>query len=114
VEEFVHGHLEEIDVKDVSADRVMLDFLDQGKLGGTGDVELDKDVLTDGVLEDCGDLAGVDLEIAGLILVSIDDGGDHAAAAEVLDGIAADIGAGPGGKFDLFCHKIRKLRRLFC
>jgi hypothetical protein len=114
VEEFVHGNLEEIDVEDVSANGVMLNFLDQGKLGGTGDVEFDEDVLADGMLENRSDLTGVDLKFAGLILVPVDNGGNNTAGAEMLDGIATDIGAGPGGKFNLFCHKIRMLRRLFC
>jgi hypothetical protein len=114
VEEFVHGHLEEIDVENVPADGVMLHLLDQGELRGARDVELDEDVLTDGMLQDRRDLTGVDLKVAGMILMPVDDGGNDATGAEMLDGIAADIGAGPGGKFDLFCHKIRKLRRLFC
>jgi hypothetical protein len=50
------------------------------------------------------DLALVDLKIGRLVLVAVDDGGDDSTGAEVLHGIAADIGAGPGGKFDLFGH----------
>ncbi len=109
VEDLIHGDLEEIDVKDVSAHRVVLDFLNQGKLGCAGDVELDEDVLADGMFEDCRDLAGVQLKVGRLVLVTIDHSGDDTAGAEVLDGVAADIGAGPCGKFDLFCHKIRKV-----
>jgi len=61
------------------------------------------------MLEDLSDLAGVYLKFARLILVPVDDGGNDTAGAEVLDGIATDIGAGPGGKFDLFSHGIAKV-----
>jgi hypothetical protein len=111
MEELIHGHLEEIDVEDVAAHGVVLDFLDEGKLVGdgapVGDDEFDEDVLADGVGEEGRDLALVDLKIGGLVLMTVDDGGNQSASAEVLDGIAADIGAGPGGKFDLFSHGIR-------
>jgi hypothetical protein len=110
VEEFIHCHLEEIDVKNVTTHRVVLDFLDKGKLGDAGNIELHENVLADGALEECRDIARVDLKVGRLILVSVDDSGDNTAVAEMLDGIAADIGAGPGGKFNLFCHGITKLR----
>jgi len=109
VEELIHGDLKKVDVEDVTAHRVVLDFLNQGKLGRAVNVELDEDILTDGMLENRHNLAVVDLKVGRLILVTVDNGGDDAATAEVLDGVAADIGAGPGGKFDLFCHKIRKV-----
>jgi hypothetical protein len=116
VEELIHGHLEEIDVEDVATHRVVLDFLNQGKLVGdgtpVGNDEFDEDVLADGMGEKGRDLTLLDLKVAGLVLVSVDNGGNHAAGAEMLDGIAADVGAGTCGKFDLFCHGIRKCGRL--
>jgi hypothetical protein len=115
VEYLVHGDLEEIDVEDVASHRMVLDFLDQRKLVGdataVGDDELDEDVLADRVGEERRDLALLDLEVGGLILVAVDDRGNQTAGTEVLDGIAADIGAGPGGKFDLFSHGIAKVVR---
>ena len=44
--------------------------------------------------------------------MTVDHGRNDTAAAKVLDGVAADIGAGPGGKFNLFCHRFGKLGRL--
>ena len=110
VEEFIHGHLEEIDMQDVTTHRVVLDFLDERKLGDASDIKLHEDILADGTLEKSRDITRIDLKVGRLILVSVNDSGDNTAAAEMLDGIAADIGAGPGGKFDLFCHGITKLR----
>jgi hypothetical protein len=110
VEEFIHGHLEEIDVQDVTTHRVVLDFLDKRKLGDASDIKLHEDIFADGALEKSRDITRIDLKVGRLILVSVDDSGNDTAAAEMLDGIAADIGAGPGGKFDLFCHGITKLR----
>jgi hypothetical protein len=115
VENLVHGDLEEVDVEDVAAHGVVLDFLDQGKLVGNiaavGDDELNENVLTDRVGEEGRDLALLHFEIGGLILVAVDDCGNQTAGAEVLDGIAADIGAGPCGKFYLFSHGIAKVVR---
>jgi hypothetical protein len=115
VEHLIHGDLEEVDVEDVAANRMVLDLLDQGKFVGdiaaVGDDELDEDVLADRVGEERGDLTLLDLEVGGLILVAVNDCGNQAAGTEVLDGIAADIGAGPGGKFDLFSHGIAKVVR---
>ena len=109
----VHGDLEEVDVEDVAAHGMVLHFLDQGKLAGDaaalGDHELDEDVLADRVGEERRDLALLDLEVGGLVLVTVDHRRDEAAGAELLDGIAADLGAGPGGKFDLFSHGIGRV-----
>ena len=112
VENLVHGNLEEIHMKDLTAHGMMLDLLDQRELRGTGDVEFHEDVLTDGVRKEGGDFTLVDLKIAWLILVTVDNGRNGTTGAKLLDGITADISAGPCGKFDLFCHGITKLRRM--
>jgi hypothetical protein len=110
VEQLVHGDLEEVDVEDVAANRVVLDLLDQGKLVGDvaplGNDELDEDVLADRMGQKRRDFALLDLEVGRLVLVSVNDGGYEAAGSELLDGVATDLGAGPGGKFDLFSHGI--------
>ena len=53
------------------------------------------------------DFTVAEFEIGGLILVSVDHGRNGTACAEMLDGVAADIGAGAGGKLYLFSHGIR-------
>jgi hypothetical protein len=115
VEHLVHGDLEEVDMEDVAAHGVVLDLLDQGKFVGNvaavGDDEFDEDVLANRMGEKSGDLALLDLKIGGLILVAVDDCRNQTAGTEVLDGIAADIGAGPGGKFYLLSHGIAKVVR---
>jgi hypothetical protein len=115
VEHLIHGNLEEVDVENVAAHGMVLDLLNQGKLVGNvaavGDDEFDEDVLADRMGKQGRNLALLDLEVGRLILVAVDDCGNQAAGTEVFDGIAADIGAGPGGKFDLFSHGITKVVR---
>ena len=53
------------------------------------------------------DFAMADLEVGGLILVTIDHGRNGTASAELLDGVATDFDAGPSGKLYLFSHEIR-------
>jgi hypothetical protein len=102
-------------MENVAAHRMVLDLLDQGELVGNavaiGDDELDEDVLADRMGKQGRNLALLDLEAGRLILVTVNDSGNQAAGTEVFDGIATDIGAGPGGKFDLFSHGIAKVVR---
>jgi hypothetical protein len=115
VEHLVHGDLKEIDVEDVTSHGMVLDFLDQGELVGNraavGDDEFDKDVLADRMGQERRNLALLDLEVGGLVLVTVDNRGNQAAGAEMLDGIASEIGAGARGKFDLFSHGFVKVVR---
>jgi hypothetical protein len=102
-------------MENVAAHGMVLDLLDQGELVGNavavGDDEFDEDVLADRMGKQGRNLALLDLEAGRLILVTVNDCGNQAAGTEVFDGIATDIGAGPGGKFDLFSHGIAKVVR---
>jgi len=110
MKQLVRRHLKEIDMQNVTAHWMMLHLLNQGKLRSTsGNLKLDKDVLPDRVGKKSGNFALTDFQIAGLALVTIDDGWHNAAGAEVFDGVSTDFSAGLRGKFDLFCHGIRKV-----
>ena len=103
-----HGDGLEIDMQDGAGDGVVLDFLDEGKLGGffgtVLDLEFDEDVLTDRVGEEGLEVAAGDFEIGGSGFVTVDDGWNGAAGADAFDGIAAAFGAGTGGELNLLGH----------
>jgi hypothetical protein len=86
----------EIDMQDIAADGVVLDFLDKGELavflGAVLDFEFDKDVLTDGVGEERFKIAV--------------GGWNGPTGADAFDGIATTFDAGTGGEFNLLGHNV--------
>ena len=98
-------------MKDITAHWMMLDFLNEGKLTRNSvlscNLKLYEKILPNGMGKERPDFAVAYLEIGRLILVTIDHCRNGTAGAELLDGIATDFGAGPGGKLYLFSHEIR-------
>jgi hypothetical protein len=98
----------EIDMEDVAGDGVVLDLLDERKLGGFFgailDLEFDEDVFADGVGEEGFEFATGDFEIRRGAFPAVNDGGDGTAGADAFDGIATAFGAGTGGELDLLGH----------
>jgi hypothetical protein len=76
-------------MQDVTGDGMVLDLLDEGKLGGfirsVLDFEFDEDVFADGVGEERGEFAMGDLEIGGLGFIAVNDGGNGTAGADAFD-----------------------------
>ena len=106
---FGHGNSVEIDVKNFAADDVVLHFLNEGERIGLFaigfDFEFNQDVLANGMVEESLDLATGNFEIGGLGGATVNDSGNAAAGADLFDRVAAALGAGTCGEFNLLGHR---------
>ncbi len=74
----VLGHFMKIHVQDVAVQRVMLDFLDEREAPGAGvifDGQIHQQIFRDGMVDEVAEFLGVDLEVLGLGLPAVNDGG---------------------------------------
>ena len=84
---FVFGNFVEVQMEDLFGENMALNFLDDGEAVGLGvarNGQVEEDVLGGGAMNGIADVEEIDFKALGLVLPAVNDGGDAAGGARVL------------------------------